>query len=256
MTVPCILLIDRASDSGNLADHLQAAGYATRSVSETKAAIDEALSGRHVGVLLGTGWAVMSGIDLLRRIRRRSLLPILMHSSGASESERILALESGADDFLPHPFSPRELIARLRAILRRTSLGIGLFNPLYRVAEIELDKMQRTVTRNGEPLVLTATEFDLLAALLTSAGRVVSREELARATLGREWRANDRSIDVHISNLRRKLRRRGDRMERIQTIRGSGYLYATTPDAVNQQYEPRTSKSDGHQTDFTFTYHR
>ena len=233
MKSPHILLIDQAQDSEPLTDHLPASGYTVERVNNGVEGVIRALSGAHALALLSTGRTV-TGIEYLRRIRRHSLLPVLLLASGASDAERILALETGADDYLQKPYNPHELCARIHAVLRRTGFGISLFSHFYRVDDIELDKLRRIVTRNGEQIVLTSVEFDLLAVLLRSVGRVVTREELARATLGREWRVTDRSIDVHISNLRRKLGRGNGPVERIVTIRGIGYLYSFAPDAVNQ----------------------
>lgn len=227
---PCILLIDQARDSAELVQALQLAGYGVESVGNVVKGIERVLAGEHALAILNTN---RSGLEILRRIRRHSLLPIVVVSPNDDETERVSALESGADDYLQSPYKVPELLARIRAVLRRTGHGIALFSHIYRVHDIELDKLRRTATRNGETIVLTSVEFDLLAALLRSAGRVVTREELARASLGREWRVSDRSIDVHVSNLRKKLGRR-ENSERILTVRGVGYLYTLAPVAVNQ----------------------
>jgi two-component system response regulator CpxR len=146
--------------------------------------------------------------------------------------DRIIGLEIGADDYLPKPFNPRELLARLRAILRRSrdsTLRDG--GHKLKVGDVELDPGTRRVQSGGKRAELTAVEFNLLEQLLRSAGRVVEREELAEQVLGRKLSALDRSLDVHVSNLRKKLGPRADGEERIKTIRGVGYIYPLAEEA-------------------------
>ena len=166
------------------------------------------------------------GFDVLRRIRLESRTPVLMLTARGDTQDRIRGLEMGADDYLPKPFDPAELVARIRAILRRSApqrpvsaaLGVG---------DIEIDPGARTVRRGGAPLDLTTIEFDLLAALMRVAGATVSRQDLVRHVLGREFSPFDRSIDTHVCNLRRKLGPLEDGGERIKGVRGAGYLYAS-----------------------------
>ena len=161
----------------------------------------------------------MSGIELLRQLRQHSDVPVLILTAKGEDVERILGLEIGADDYLPKPFNPRELIARIRAILRRSLRVTGEERPLF-VGDLQLHAAAREVYLEERPIVLTSVEFTLLEALVREAGRTVSRERLTEIVLGRELRPFDRVIDVHVSNLRRKL---GN--ERIKTVRGSGYLF-------------------------------
>ena len=143
--------------------------------------------------------------------------------------DRIVGLEIGADDYLPKPFNPRELTARIRAILRRTSLEEPAGDTTTRkmsVGDVELDSGTRAVNRAGENVELTAVEFDLLVKLLRAAGQIVTREELSQEVLGRSSSPFDRSIDMHISNLRKKLGHQFAGTERIKTVRGVGYIYA------------------------------
>jgi two-component system response regulator CpxR len=148
-----------------------------------------------------------------------------MLTARGSELDRILGLELGADDYLPKPFNPRELVARLRAILRRTSTtGVVSGQPI-RLADIELHPESRSVTCGGKPVNLTGAEFDLLHTFLRNPGKIISREDLTQAALGRPMSPMDRSIDVHVSNLRRKLGSYDGNHERIKAIRGSGYVY-------------------------------
>jgi two-component system response regulator CpxR len=166
------------------------------------------------------------GFDVLRRIRQRSRTPVLMLTARGDTHDRIRGLEMGADDYLPKPFDPAELVARIRAILRR-SAPQRIVSGAITVGEIALDRGSRTVQRSGMPLDLTTIEFDLLAALMRVAGNTVSREDLVRDVLGREFSPFDRSIDTHVCNLRRKLGPLENGGERIKGVRGAGYLYAS-----------------------------
>src|SRR5262245_1009453 len=169
----------------------------------------------------------LSGFDVLRRIRACSRTPVLMLTARGDTHDRVLGLELGADDYLPKPYDPSELAARIRAILRRSESPPGSAGPAsLAVDEIEVTRSTRAVTRHGKPVELTAVEFDLLTGLMTHAGTVVSREELMRTVLGREFSPYDRSIDTHVCNLRRKIGRLKDGTDRIKGIRGTGYLYA------------------------------
>jgi two-component system response regulator CpxR len=186
---------------------------------------DSALSGKYDLILLDVMMPGMSGFDVLRRIRARSPTPVLMLTARGDTLDRVLGLEMGADDYLPKPFDPSELAARIRAILRRSNHQVPESRPMT-IGEIEVDIGTRTARRKGELLVLTTVEFELLAALVRVAGTTVSRQELVRTVLGREFSPFDRSIDTHVCNLRRKIGRLKDGTERIKGVRGTGYLYA------------------------------
>jgi two-component system response regulator CpxR len=164
-----------------------------------------------------------SGIEVLTALRRETDLPVLMLTARGEDLDRILGLELGADDYLPKPCNPRELVARLRAVLRRR--GGGALLPLH-VGDLELQPASRQLLRDGERLELTSTEFSIAQELLRRAGSVVSKRDLYLAALGREPVRYDRSIDMHVSNLRRKLGPGPGGDERIETVRGLGYLYA------------------------------
>ena len=156
--------------------------------------------------------------------------PVLMLTAKGDEFDRILGLELGADDYLPKPFNPRELIARISAILRRSGWqsesNTTSRPPVIRSGDIELDLAARTVLKAGEPVRLTSAEFDLLQAFFETPGQVLTREALVENVLDRKFSPFDRSIDLHISNLRRKLGPQNDGAERIRSVRGIGYLYA------------------------------
>src|SRR5579872_3630750 len=165
------------------------------------------------------------GFDVLRRIRQHSRTPVLMLTARGDTLDRIRGLEMGADDYLPKPFDPAELVARIRAILRRSAIP-GFPLAAIAIGDIEIDEGTRTARRKGIPIDLTTVEFNLLNALLRAAGNTVTREDLVRTVLGREFSPFDRSIDTHVCNLRRKLGPLDDGGERIKGVRGAGYLYA------------------------------
>lgn len=180
------------------------------------------------------------GLDILRSLRAQSSVPVLMLTARGDDVDRIVGLELGADDYLPKPFNPRELLARLRALLRRTHRmspheaggrsgeSATPVNPVE-IGDVLLFPATRTVLCRGEAVPLTTVEFNLLEALMRSAGQVVSREDLCLRVLGRKLQPYDRSLDVHVSNLRKKLGDPPDGGERIKTVRGVGYLYALPP---------------------------
>ena len=178
----------------------------------------------------------MNGFEVLRRLRAEgSAVHVLMLTARGEDIDRIVGLEIGADDYLPKPFNPRELLARINAVLRRTrakgSADAEAGAARIAVGDVEVDTGTRHVLRGGEAVELTNVEYELLVILLRSAGRVVSREELVRSALGRELSVFDRSIDMHISHLRKKLGHQMGEVERIKTVRGVGYVYAR-PGAV------------------------
>jgi two-component system response regulator CpxR len=190
--------------------------------------LDRALTGEHRLVILDIMLPGMSGLDVLRKLREKRRTPVLMLTARGEDVDRIVGLELGADDYLPKPFNPREMVARVRAILRRaddTSESDRDARPLT-VGDLRLDPNQREVTRDGVPVSLTAVEFDMLRVLMLSAGHIVGRDDLSRSALGRPWNPYDRAIDMHVSNLRRKLGRAASGRERIKTVRSSGYLLA------------------------------
>ena len=186
------------------------------------AGVERARAESYSLIMLDVMMPDMDGFEALRRIRKHSHTPVLMLTARGDTLDRILGLEMGADDYLPKPFDPAELVARIRAILRRAAPRRAASATLA-IGDIELDGGARTVRRNGTPVDLTTVEFDLLAALMRVAGNTVSREDLVRNVLGRDFSPFDRSIDTHVCNLRRKL---GDGGERIKGVRGAGYFYA------------------------------
>lgn len=225
-----ILIIDDDTELCELlTEFLVPEGFEVNSVHSGHDGLDRVFSGAYSLVVLDVMLPGMSGFDLLRELRRRLDTPVLMLTAKGEEVDRIVGLEMGADDYLPKPFNPRELLARIRAIMRRvedSGRGKSAEPVTLSVGDVVFDPGSRNVWQGDTEVDLTAAEFDLLGALLKKAGSVVSREELAQQVLGRRLTPYDRSIDVHISSLRKKLGLRDDETERIRTVRGMGYQYA------------------------------
>jgi two-component system response regulator CpxR len=207
-----------------LAEYLQSEGYSLVTVHDGEAGVEAASSGHVDVVVMDITMPVMDGFEALRQIRKISDVPVLMLTARGDEVDRIVGLEIGADDYLPKPFNPRELVARLRAILRRvrpSSAGSGRFVQ----GDISIEPGSRGLFRHGEPVPVTATEFLIAELLLRAAGEVVSKEELTEKALGRRLTAYDRSLDTHLANLRKKLGPADDGSPRIKTVRGQGYMF-------------------------------
>jgi two-component system, OmpR family, response regulator len=171
-------------------------------------------------VILDIGLPGIDGFEVCRRLRSRTGVPILILSARDEEVDRVAGLEAGADDYVVKPFSPRELVARVKAILRRASgSGTAVDGGTLSVGGVELDRAARTVTVDGDPVELTGREFDLLAALLSHAGVVLGRDRLLELVWGGEFAGGTRTVDVHVAQLRAKLGRPGF----VETVRGAGY---------------------------------
>ena len=212
-------------------EYLQPEGYTVEAIHNGEKGVDRALSNEHDLVVLDVMLPGTNGFDVLRRIRARSRIPVLMLTARGDDVDRIVGLEIGADDYLPKPFNPRELVARIRAVLRRAQpveSTTTSARDTIRVGDIEMDSNTRNVRRSGEVVELTGVEYDLLEILLHNAGQIVKREDLVKEVLGRELSPFDRSIDMHVSNLRKKLGHQLNGLERIKTIRGVGYIYGAS----------------------------
>jgi DNA-binding response OmpR family regulator len=207
-----------------LGERLSTEGFVLEAVHDGLRGLERVLSREHAFVILDLMLPGMGGLDVLRRVRAQSPVPVLILTARGEDVDRILGLEIGADDYLPKPFNPRELIARIRAILRRTSPAPERAAALT-VSGIRLDPAAREAWIDGKQLDLTSVEFTLLETLLREAGHVVTREALTETVLGRPLGSFDRVIDVHISNLRKKLSG-AHTDDRIKAVRGSGYLFA------------------------------
>jgi len=213
-----------------LAESLNTEGFAIEAVHNGPRGLERALSQEHALVILDLMLPGMGGLDVLRRIRARSQVPVLILTARGEDVERIFGLEIGADDYLPKPFNPRELVARMRAILRRTVRATTATEPLI-VGDIRLDPAAREVRLRDALLALTSVEFTLLEMLLQHAGRVVTREQPTETVLGHKLGPFDRVIDVHVSNVRKKLGS-SHGGERIKSVRGSGYLFVVRTEAT------------------------
>ena len=221
-----ILLVDDDLELGTiLSEYLTAEGFNASLVLTGKAGVDGALSGEYIAMILDIMLPDMSGIDVLREVRKKSRLPIIMLTAKGDNIDRVIGLEMGADDYVPKPCYPRELVARLRAVLRRfeeqpeavDKVSVLSFN------ELTLNPSTRSSAWQGKTFDLTASEFNLLELLLRSPERVVSKDELSEKGLGRPREAYDRSVDVHISNIRQKLGALTDNRLSIETVRSIGY---------------------------------
>ncbi|AGF77351.1 CheY-like receiver and winged-helix DNA-binding domain-containing response regulator [Desulfocapsa sulfexigens DSM 10523] len=224
-----ILVIDDDKELCELlVEFLQPEGFRVETVNEPHGGLRQALSGEYCLVVLDVMLPGMTGFELLRNLRISSQVPVLMLTARGEDIDRIIGLEMGADDYLPKPFNPRELVARIQAIWRRVQPEEK--QQLENTSRIELDDIvldfgSRSVKQNNNTIKVTAVEFSLLYELLRKAGQVLTREELTQRVLNRKLEIFDRSIDVHVSSLRKKLGHNIDNRERIKTIRSVGYLY-------------------------------
>ncbi len=206
-----------------LKEYLQQEGFDVRLPHDGEQALSEAARPGLDAMVLDIMMPLRNGIDVLKALRRDSDLPVVMLTARGDDLDRILGLELGADDYLPNPCNPRELVARLRAVLRRSGGHLHASNIC--IDDLELSPGSRELSKNGIRVELTSTEFSVLQALLQKPGVVISKRNLYLFALGREPVRYDRSIDMHVSNLRRKLGPNSSGDARIETIRGIGYQY-------------------------------
>jgi len=211
-----------------LGEYLEPEGFTVEVRHDGDSGLKRALQGNCLLVVLDVMLPRINGFEVLRRLRATSQLPVIMLTARGDAVDRVVGLQSGADDYLPKPFDPQELIARVQAILRRTApsaLRPEEGGDVFTLADVVLDTRARSVRRGGAIVDLTAAEFDLLRTFLRSAGRVISREELFREVLDRDFSVFDRSIDNHVSSLRKKLGPQPGGGERIRAVRNAGYIY-------------------------------
>jgi len=228
-----ILVIDDDVElCGLVTEYLVPEGFQVEAVHDGEHGLERALSGDHLLVVLDVMLPKMNGFDVLRRMRSTSRMPVLLLTARGEDVDRIVGLEIGADDYLPKPFNPRELVARIRAILRRTRAAEGSPGDILRVGNVELNPATRTVLQDGNNVELTSVEFNLLQVLLQEAGQVVSRERLVDTVLGRKFSPFDRSIDMHVSKVRKKLGDTDGGTDYIKTVRGIGYIFTRPPAKV------------------------
>ena len=217
-----LLVEDDTNLCGLMRDFFQPYGYEIEAVHDGRRGLARALEREFDLVLLDVMLPVIDGFEVLRQLRKRSGVPVIMLTARTEREDRIAGLNAGADDYLPKPFGPEELLARMRAVWRRGP-KLGPAGPQALTAgSLRLEIGTRAVWGNGVLVALTAAEFDILELLMRSAGRVVSRDEVAASVLQRQFTPYDRSVDVHISRLRKKLKS----LAAIQTVRGAGYLFA------------------------------
>jgi DNA-binding response OmpR family regulator len=236
-----VLLIDDDQNECRMLEcHLVQEGMAVRFAHDGKSGLESALSGEHDLVIVDLTLPQLAGLDLIRQLRERSTIGIVAVVDQRYPLDIIVGLECGADDCLTRPLNLREMAARIRAISRRRTpwlLSNAVAAPeCLKVGDLSLDGGSRTCRRNGGLIDLTTAEYDLLSTLLQSSGRAVHRKDLLKRVLDREYSAFDRSIDVHVSNLRRKLGPLPDGTERIRSVRNVGYLYArpVTPESMSR----------------------
>jgi len=218
-----LIVEDDVELCGLLAERFCSDGFSLEAVHDGARGLERALSGEHKLVILDLMLPRLGGLDVLRKLRAQSGIPVLILTARGEDVDRILGLELGADDYLPKPFNPRELIARVRAILRRASPTRSDGERLT-AGDITLDTAAREAWINSRQVNLTSVEFSLLEEFMRHAGHVVTRDDLTQSVLGRKLGAFDRVIDVHVSNLRKKLTG-GSAGERIKAVRGAGYQF-------------------------------
>ncbi|CCU73750.1 response regulator transcription factor [Thalassolituus oleivorans] len=220
-----ILLVDDDEElCALLRRYLERELFKVTAVHTADEGLTEALSGRYQAVVLDIMLPGGNGLEILAGIRKRSELPVIMLTAKGDEMDRIEGLEIGADDYIPKPCNPRELSARLRSILRRGRSN-AVASSSVQLDELTIDFDQHQVSRDGEVIDLTVTEFNILSVLARDAGKVVDKNRLAEQSMQRSLTLFDRSLDMHLSNLRKKLGPNRDGEARIKTIRGVGYMY-------------------------------
>lgn len=227
MSARLLLVDDDEKLARLLRDYLQQFGYEVDTAHDGRRGLAMALEGAYAAVILDVMLPGLNGFDVLRELRRESQVPVLMLTALGDEPDRIAGLEIGADDYLPKTFSTRELLARLRAVIRRSMVTAGrgavAGEAAVVVGGLYIDPATHTATLDGEPMTLTPIEFEMLLSLGRSAGRVKTREQLLLEVAERDFESFDRSIDVHISALRKKLGDDSKSPRFIETIRGTGY---------------------------------
>ena len=227
--VPRILVVDDDPRLAALvAEYLGEAGFRVSVVPDGRTGLERLKRERYDAVVLDLMLPGVDGLEVCRRLRATSDVPVLMLTARGQAMDRVVGLEMGADDYLPKPFEPRELLARLRAILRRRESG--RVSKVLRFGRLEIDRDARTVRVEGRERSLTGHQFSLIVALAENAGRVLSREALMDLVGGDSLEAFDRSIDVHVSRIRAAIEDEPKRPRRILTVRGAGYVFAREQD--------------------------
>ena len=230
MTDRVLMIEDDVRLSAMLEEYLKPVGIALDAASSAGAGLEALADGHYDALILDVMLPDADGFEVCRRVRTESEIPILMLTARGDETDRIVGLELGADDYLPKPFNPRELLARLRAILRRRAPTSADASRPWRFGRLEIDRDERVVRVDGDTRQLTAYQFDLLCALAERAGSVLSRESIMDRVRGERLDAFDRSIDVHVSRIRNAIEDDPKNPRRIITVRGAGYVFARRQD--------------------------
>ncbi|MCG9712555.1 response regulator [Shewanella insulae] len=224
-----ILLID--DDLGLaelLAQLLELEGFNLTLAHDGEAGLALALEQQFDLILLDVMLPKLNGFEVLKALRAKKQTPVLMLTARGDEIDRVVGLEIGADDYLPKPFNDRELVARIKAIIRRTGQQVDEQQPgILEFADIKLDPSRQEVVCQDQLLILTGTEFSLLYHMIQHSGEVLSKDNLSENVLGKKLMPFDRSLDMHLSNLRKKLPERADGRPRVKTLRGKGYIWLT-----------------------------
>jgi DNA-binding response OmpR family regulator len=226
---PQIILVveDEPRIAGIAADYLRHAGYEVATAADGVQALERAAALRPDLIVLDLGLPRLDGLEVARTLRVRSAVPIIMLTARVEEDDRLAGLETGADDYLTKPFSPRELVARVKAVLRRAAAHEAVASgTTLSLGDLTLDTTRLTVAREGRPIELTPTEFRLVETLARHPGRVFTRQQLLDAVRGEDGEAFDRAIDAHVKNLRRKIERDSRDPRYILTVYGVGYKAA------------------------------
>ena len=226
MAADVLIIDDDTRLSAMLSDYLTNAGFSVRCAATGNMGLAELSRLPPAAVILDVMLPDSDGFEMCRKIRATNDVPILMLTAKGEETDRIVGLELGADDYMPKPFSPRELLARLKAILRRSQAASAPQSEVMRFGNLEIDLGSRSVRLDAKDFALTSYQFDILVALAKNAGRVLSRDQLMDLVKGEELEAFDRSIDVHISRIRSLIETDPKHPKRIITVRGAGYVFA------------------------------
>lgn len=219
-----LLLIDDDAALGEmLSTYLAVEGFTTTLIHDGSSGVTAALSGDHDFIILDIMMHGLNGLDALREIRKASDIPVIMLTARGDHLDRVLGLEMGADDYVPKPYDPRELLARIRAVFRRRPLAANTPTERLVFRELELHPSRRKAYLRNMQLELTASEFNVLEVLMRARGEVRSKDEISLEALGKKRETYDRSLDVHISNIRQKLSTQGLVSIEVETVRGIGY---------------------------------
>ncbi len=222
-----LVVEDEPKISQLVADYLERAGYGVQVASDGKQALSRARTDKPDLIVLDLGLPHMDGLDFTRQFRKTSNAPIIMLTARSEETDKLIGLELGADDYMTKPFSPKELVARVRVIFRRVDNVSSTGRDVIRAADLTLDTQRLRVTAEGRDIEeLTPTEFELLAALASQPGRVFSRAQLLEAIHGVAFESYDRAIDAHIKNIRHKIERKPGEPRYIITVYGVGYKFS------------------------------